>query len=329
MSTRRRIRRRFRRQALTRREFLAAAAAAPLLTACRSSGSPDACTAQRKAWAQQAYFEWLPIREQRPDDYNFIYRSFAFGGLADVVMLDTRLQRDAAPADYPPPCEPSLTDPNRKLLGDAQEQWLFEALRTSRAQWRVVGSSVMFGQWKVWGAPNGESCGGQYLNADQWDGFQVNRQRVMDVLSGGAGHARVGNCVFLAGDIHSAWGLDVVDDPNNPAVYNPATGGGSLAVEFVCDSITSEFPLPESSGGEAFMAGNPHVKYLRTAKRGYLLLDLTPQRVQGEWWYVDAVNVPVDAESFGAAFSTTDGANHLVRELSASAPKSDPPPPAP
>lgn len=284
---------------------------------------------QRKAWAQQAYFEWLPIREQRPNDYNFIYRSFDFGGLAELVMLDTRLQRDDAPADFPPPCDPALSDPDRRLLGEAQETWFLGTLRASDARWHIVGSSVMFGQWKVWGAPNGPACGGQYLNADQWDGYQVERQRVMDALRGGAGAPPTGNCVFLAGDIHSAWALDVVDDPNNALVYNPVTGDGSLAVEFVCDSVTSDFPLPEGLGGEAFLAGNPHVKYVQTRLRGYLLLDVRPERVQGEWWYVDTVAEPADGEQFGAAYRTDDGANRLVQALVASEPKANPPPFAP
>ena len=43
---------------------------------------------QRRAAANQAYFEWLPIREQQI----FVsYRSFDFGELATLAMLDTRI----------------------------------------------------------------------------------------------------------------------------------------------------------------------------------------------------------------------------------------------
>ncbi len=263
---------------------------------------------QRKAWAIQAYFEWLPVREDvnpltHPDKH--LYRKLAYGDLIDLVMLDTRLLRDAAPADYPVPCEAALADPNRQMLGETQEAWFYEQLNTSGAQWRIVGTSVMIGQWKVWGVPNRVCDGGQYLNADQWDGYQAARQRVMDQLKG------VDNVVFLTGDIHSAWAVDICDDPNNPAVYNPVTGDGSLAVEFVVDSITSSFPL--DNGDLGFIAQNPHVKYIEADLRGYLVLDVTPERVHGEWWYVDTVAHPSDVEAFGESFASFDGANRMTQ----------------
>ena len=70
---------------------------------------------ERKAISQQVYFEWLPIRETVPGDFDRIYRSFTAGDLLQLTMLDTRLQRDQPPADFPPLCEPSLTDPDREI----------------------------------------------------------------------------------------------------------------------------------------------------------------------------------------------------------------------
>src|SRR6185436_20063023 len=43
----------------------------------------------RKAAAQRAYAEWMPIREQQPASK--IWRKLAWGELADIVLLDTRL----------------------------------------------------------------------------------------------------------------------------------------------------------------------------------------------------------------------------------------------
>ena len=45
--------------------------------------------AQRAA-ATQAYFEWMPIRKSVSDRQQRIYRSFQFGDLFDLIMLDTR-----------------------------------------------------------------------------------------------------------------------------------------------------------------------------------------------------------------------------------------------
>ncbi len=50
--------------------------------------------ATRKNAARQAYYEWLPIREGETH-----YRSFSFGELAHLIMLDERLEgREAPPA---------------------------------------------------------------------------------------------------------------------------------------------------------------------------------------------------------------------------------------
>ena len=46
----------------------------------------------RKAVAQRVYDEWMPIRLPVPGDPTRIYRSSAYGDLADLVVLDTRLE---------------------------------------------------------------------------------------------------------------------------------------------------------------------------------------------------------------------------------------------
>ncbi|MDX2145170.1 MAG: alkaline phosphatase D family protein [Rhodospirillaceae bacterium] len=46
---------------------------------------------QRKASAIKAYFEWMPIRPIDPDPSGRIFRSFDFGDVASIIMLDTRL----------------------------------------------------------------------------------------------------------------------------------------------------------------------------------------------------------------------------------------------
>ena len=282
--------------------------------------------AERKSFAQRAYFEWLPIREQQPGNFDLIYRQFLFGDLVDLLMLDTRLQRDVAPADFPPACDASLSDPARQMLGMTQEDWFTSKLSASTASWRVVGSSVMFGQWKVAGAPNA-ACGGQFINADQWDGYQVARDRIFAALAGTGGMPAVTNNVFLAGDIHSFWALDLTEDPNNPATYDPVTGRGVRGVEFVCNSVTSDFPIPSDSGA-AFVSANPAIRYIQTAQRGYLLLDITREAVTGECWLTPSVATRSAAETFSRAYRSTHGAQTLTM-AAATTPSGNPPPPAP
>nr|MBV6630393.1 alkaline phosphatase D family protein [Oceanococcus sp. HetDA_MAG_MS8] len=290
----------------------------------RAHGEGEGDWSDRKAASIQAYFEWLPVREQfnplsNPNAH--LYRKLQYGELLDLVMLDTRLLRDEPPADSPALCEPALTDPSRQMLGEVQEAWLGEELRNSTAQWRMIGTSVMLGQWKIFGLPDQPTCGGLYLNADQWDGFQVARERIFDLLE------EVPNCGFITGDIHSAWALDVVRDPNNPLAYNPVTGEGSLAVEFVSNSVTSAFPL--DNGDLGFVGQNLHVKFIETDMRGYMVMDITPERMQADWWFVDTVAMPSEVEAFGESYACDHGSNRVQRIGSPSAEKSDAPALAP
>jgi alkaline phosphatase D len=161
------------------------------------------------------------------------------------------------------------------------------------------------------------------------------------VLKGDAITPAVNNCVVLTGDIHSSFAADLTQDPNNPLPalggYDQASGTGSRAVEFVGTSVTSpgfgDIPVPNSpnfTGQTAlFVASqNPHFKYVDLIKRGYLLIDATPQKVVGEYWYVDTVDSPSNIETFGIAFEVQDGTNHLVPSVQTT-PRANPPALAP
>ena len=139
--------------------------------------------------------------------------------------------------------------------------------------------------------------GGRFINADQWDGYQPARDRVYAVLEGDASTPAVGNVVVLSGDAHSSWAADLSQDPNNDDAatggYDPDTGAGSRAVEFVGTSVTSPSIVDTSGLAESALRFiNPHFKYIDLTRRGYLLLDADATRVVGEWWYVDTVDEP-------------------------------------
>ena len=66
-----------------------------------------------------------------------------------------------------------------------------------------------------------------------------------------------------------------------------STGAGSVGVEFVTTSVTSNFP---GEGAEQlFLAENPHLHWGETASRGYLVVDLTPDRAEAAWYHVSSV----------------------------------------
>jgi alkaline phosphatase D len=263
----------------------------------------------RKTAAIRAYCEWMPVREwgEPPDDR--IYRQFRFGNLADLLMLDTRLHgRDRQSSSRPaaPAAGYSVDDAARTLLGFDQEEWLFRRLSLSRSDdvtWRLLGQQVMMAQLST-------NHGQTTLNSDVWDGYAPARQRLFDTVRDN----RVDNLVVLTGDIHSSWANELTGNPWDPATYDPATGRGVLGVEFATPAVSSPGVLdPLAAVKRAKLIGDtsPHVKYVEYQKRGYVLLDIDQQRIQGEFWHVDTVDVPSREETLAAAFVNEAGANRL------------------
>lgn len=111
---------------------------------------------ERKDVATQAYFEWLPIRPWSEGDHDDIYRSFSFGNLLDLHMLDTRLLARDKPLSYDDYIDESgnfdqdglttaLSDSTRTMLGATQLAWLTQQLTASVATWQVLGQQVLMG----------------------------------------------------------------------------------------------------------------------------------------------------------------------------------------
>ena len=299
--------------------------------------------ADRVAAALQAYYEWMPVRTAPPIRANERNnaRNFRFGKLMNLFMLEERLnaRSEQLPQTHATglgpaflQSDPGYADPARGLLGADEENWLKTGLRASTTTWKFLGQGVMFAQLKAAGYPNAYG-GGAFLNSDQWDGYQPARDRIYSVIKGTDGGAKVSNVVVLTGDIHSAWAADLTQDPNNPDTttggYNPATGEGSVAVEFVGTSVTSPGVNDPGDGVAGYLKGqNPHFKHIDLNHRGYMLLDVTPARVNTEYWMVDTVAAPSTVETFSVAFQVAAGAAHLTAG-SQTTPKADPPPLAP
>lgn len=255
----------------------------------------------RKESATRAYFEWMPIRAFSTGDMQRVYRAFKFGDLFDLIMLDTRLAgRDARISGN---CDvEGIQDANRTLLGSEQEEWLLSELRASSARgarWRLIGQQVMFGQLS-------DLAQGCVTQPDQWDGYAPSRARVLGALRDDA----LDNVVILTGDAHSSWAFDLAEQPFDPERYDGATGEGSLAVEFVAPGVSS--PGDGAALDEIFPT-HPHLKFAETTRRGYVLLDLTAERIQAEWYFVRTVDERDNVEELGAALEVRAGENRLKR----------------
>jgi alkaline phosphatase D len=260
-------------------------------------------TTRRNA-AVRAYYEWMPIRQDASTRQVRIYRSFAFGALADVVMLDTRVTDRDQEAPKRGQID-IIEDPKRSLLGRTQEDWLLAELLQSKAagvRWQLLGQQVMFAPMAPWGQPSG--------NKDAWDGYRPARNRILDFLA----EQDMKNAVVLTGDVHSSWAYDLLKDPWSD--YDPRSGRGTAAIEIVTPSVTS----PSGWGDAAkaaehlatVLAQRPHLKWADGLSRGYVVLDITVEAVQADWFSVPTVESRTDAESFTNGFRSAFGDPHLV-----------------
>jgi alkaline phosphatase D len=248
--------------------------------------------------AIRAYYEWMPIRELPTQ----LFRSFRFGTLADLVMLDTRLHgRDEqiAAADHD-----AARDPSRSILGEDQTKWLLDFLSESKARgslWRVVGQQVIFSPF---------TDGVARFNPDSWDGYRENRATVLDHLAA----EEIDNVVFLTGDVHSSWAFEVPPTRRSGRPYDAESGVGSAAVEFVSPSVSSRAPGSSARARErleGIVDQVPHLKFANIDDHGFIVLDLTKERARAEYVFVGSPLERSAGSHPGPTLQTFAGTNHL------------------
>ncbi len=248
----------------------------------------------RKQSGKQAYFEWMPIRDNSvaPGE---IYRSFPFGSLLSLHMLDTRLEGRSVQLSAD---DPNLANPDRTLLSAVQFDWLTTQLEADTALWIALGQQVMMAPLLAFG---------QVMNTDQWDGYPAQRDRLYNHLRDN----NLNNVVVLTGDIHSAWANDLP-----LSGYSPITGANSAGVEFISNSVTSR--KPDAPGGSlTIQALNPHVKYVNVTQHGYLILDVDTVRAQSDFVFVSNIRQPGYTSGNGPSWATLRGTRRLTPSTTA------------
>ncbi len=264
----------------------------------------------RRAEAYQAYMEWMPFR--LPEQHTVahqgtrFFRRFRFGSLADLSVLETRQNRsrqvDVAPFTTTggglipigiPAVDAQLSDPHRHLPEPEQMRWLKRNVE-ERMHWHLIGNQVVLTPTRYPGTFGGEAAATTMLNSDQWDGYQADQNELITHLAGRP--ARSGDALVLTGDAHSSWAMDLP---------TTTTGNGytSAGVEFVCPSVTSDGfyevlrsaaspgTTPEAvvaatnAATDSVTAINPWIKYYDGIGHGFVIIDVTPERIQGDWYH--------------------------------------------
>jgi alkaline phosphatase D len=259
----------------------------------------------RVAAARQAFFEWIPIRE---NEGRQLYRALKYGDLADVIMLDTRIEgrEQQASGSLIAPDDPNAPE---NIISETQEAWLVEQLSSSTATWKILGNQVVMSLWNFEGA---------YANTDQWNGYPVGRTRLLERLRDNG----LSNVVVVTGDVHTSWAMDVTVGDGS---YDAETGTGAVAVEFVAPGVTSPGELPPSLI-EGFIRSSPHIYFANVTDRGYLVLDVRPEKVQSDWYYIEGLEEEQRAEIPGPNWAVLDGTAHVIEMDGPENPPLDPPP---
>ncbi|HEY0063723.1 MAG TPA: alkaline phosphatase D family protein [Telluria sp.] len=262
--------------------------------------------AGRRAAAYQAFYEHMPVRLSLPRANAFgemrIYQRYDWGRLARFHVLDDRQYRavHACPpkdrggsSSITRACR-ALADPRRSMLGGAQEAWLAEGLKTSPARWNFLAQQTPMAQSSQ--VPVTAPGAGRFWN-DGWDGYPAARTRLFEALRA----SKAANPVVLAGDVHTFYASDLQSDFDRPASQrNPV-----LASEFCGTSVTSS-SRPQART-QQYVEMNPHVKYGRSDKRGFMLMEVKPEKTVTLFVGVDDVHDPKSAATTLASFVVQDG----------------------
>jgi alkaline phosphatase D len=151
------------------------------------------------------------------------------------------------------------------IMSQVQQDWLLNNLKSSTANWKLIGNQVLYSIFNV-GFAGGFTDGipdptnidsiraAENLFIDNWESYPTQRKNILDSIRLGD----IDNVVFLTGDSHCSWAFDIPEKPvdyPNPATlnipvlnpynaaakegYNPVTQEGSWAVEYATPSISS------------------------------------------------------------------------------------------
>lgn len=292
--------------------------------------------AGRRQMAIQAYHEWMPIRVPDASKPDRIYRSFDFGNLLSLHMLDTRVigrDKQLGYASYAAggtfnaaAFTTDLSNPARQLMGAEQTTWLQSQMSKSTATWQILGQQVLMARMllpapmvlgtvgypayfafaaKVKAGVTLTATEQQLLaaspipyNLDAWDGYPAARETVLNMA-----RTLNKNLVVLAGDTHNAWASDLQD-----------LNGQAVGVEFGVSSVTSPgfetyFPtLAPTDVASALEQLIVPLQYAETATRGFCVLTVTPTETRAEYRYVDTITAKTYTARVGKTLRTLPGA---------------------
>lgn len=282
---------------------------------------------QRKLAALQAFFEWMPIRPVIEGNDEAIYRSFRFGDLVDLHMLDTRVIGRDQQLDYlnylseaglnVDQFRADVTDPNRTLLGAEQRLWLQNKLATSTGRWQVLGQQVLMGRMDLpaelllaiatetfddlpatlqeLATLKGMQLQGMPLTEEQEARVGTAAPYNLDAWDGYQAEREV--VLGMARQLDKNLVVLAGDTHNAWANNLKDMNGNQVGVEFATASVSSPgledyLGLPDAMIADAEQGIGQLVDgldYLNINQRGYMVVTFTQEEARANWYFVDTV----------------------------------------
>ena len=123
----------------------------------------------RLSRAKKAYYEWMPIRENEGKHY----RSFSFGKLANLIMLDTRVE---GRTQQPEEVDSNKSDSTMHIISDSQMKWLKKEIEKNH-QWKIIGNQILFSDMFVFWSKS------PILYNDGWSAYREDQKKVKGLLN--------------------------------------------------------------------------------------------------------------------------------------------------
>jgi alkaline phosphatase D len=143
------------------------------------------------ARARTAFLDYMPLRYDARDPRR-IHRSFAYGPLLDVFMLDERSYRGANSEN-----RQATASGSTAFLGNAQIAWLKQRLLASKARWKVIASDMPLGVIVRDGATAFEACA-------NGNGPALGRELEIAGLLSFLKKNSIRNLIWITTDVHYA-----------------------------------------------------------------------------------------------------------------------------
>ncbi|WP_254272068.1 alkaline phosphatase D family protein [Haloarcula marina] len=238
----------------------------------------------------RAWWEYTPTRVPYDPDADSLleqlelWRSLRFGDLVELFLTDERLFR-SSPADgaqFGARIGEAGDEITETMLGERQRGWFTERLASTDATWSAWANEVLAMEFDL------DLAGVSLLNADAWDAFPAERDRILRSAASGDG-----TLVALTGDMHTALAGYIEGEDDR------------YGVEFMTPAVTSQnlrelLGIPDERGIRELVESyvqqyNPHVDFFNSHDWGYATVEFTPEDCTYSAYGVDKATDSADA----------------------------------